>query len=178
MELVSAETTDAEAQIIASLEDAFQELDENGLGTLSIEEFQDLLFACGNTATPDEARAIFKSIDMDESGGIDKGEFVAFMLEKGSDGADASSALAPMLLRAQLQATLLSRMMARRLKAAAADRDQVDDRQENEAQTISVECKLGDPKMQVPRDARRKNKSKFFFSSSKEATAPAAPAQC
>ena len=178
MELVSGEPLDIEAQTIASLEEAFTELDENGLGTLSIEEFQDLLFACGNTATPDEARTIFKSIDTDDSGGIDKDEFIAFMREKSSEGVDASSALAPMLLRAQLQATLLSRMMARRLKAAAADRDQIDDRQENEAQTVSIECKLGDPKMQGPRAALRKNKSKFFFSSlssSKDAPAPSAP---
>ena len=39
---------------------------------LGIEEFQDLLFACGNTASPDEAQAMFRSIDSEGSGGIDK----------------------------------------------------------------------------------------------------------
>ena len=63
---------DMEEQARQSLEEAFNELDESGSGTLGIEEFQDLLFACGNTASPDEAQAMFRSIDSEGSGGIDK----------------------------------------------------------------------------------------------------------
>ena len=78
MEFVETEPADAQPiatqRAIDSLEEAFKELDANGLGSLGMEDFQDLLFACGNTATPDEAQAIFKSIDTDGSGGIDKDE--------------------------------------------------------------------------------------------------------
>jgi hypothetical protein len=76
---------DMEEQFIASLEEAFNELDESGSGTLGIEEFQDLLFACGNTASPDEAQAMFRSIDVDGSGGIDRNEFIEFMCGKKDD---------------------------------------------------------------------------------------------
>ena len=167
---------DMEEQARQSLEEAFNELDESGSGTLGIEEFQDLLFACGNTASPDEAQAMFRSIDSDGSGGIDKDEFIEFMCGlKDGEGED-DSALGSMILRAQLQASLLSRMMARRLKAAAAARTGgVDDRQENESQSIDIEFKIGDPKVQGgSRDARRK-KSRFFLSSLTSSSEPATP---
>ena len=167
---------DMEEQARQSLEEAFNELDESGSGTLGIEEFQDLLFACGNTASPDEAQAMFRSIDSDGSGGIDKDEFIEFMCGlKDGEGED-DSALGSMILRAQLQASLLSRMMARRLKAAAAARTGgVDDRQENESQSIDIEFKIGDPKVQGgSREARRK-KSRFFLSSLTSSSEPATP---
>ena len=167
----NAKTTmaeDMEEQFIASLEEAFNELDESGSGTLGIEEFQDLLFACGNTASPDEAQAMFRSIDVDGSGGIDKEEFIEFMCgRKDDEGEEADSALGSMILRAQLQASLLSRMMARRLKAAAAARTGgVDDRQENESQSIDIEFKIGDPKMQGGSRDGRPKKSRFFCAGS------------
>ena len=167
---------DMEEQARQSLEEAFNELDESGSGTLGIEEFQDLLFACGNTASPDEAQAMFRSIDSDGSGGIDKDEFIEFMCGLKDGEAEDDSALGSMILRAQLQASLLSRMLARRLKAAAAARTGgVDDRQENESQSIDIEFKIGDPKVQGgSRDGRRK-KSRFFLSSLTSSSEPATP---
>ncbi|KOO23553.1 putative calcium-binding protein cml23-like protein [Chrysochromulina tobinii] len=166
-----------EEQALASLEEAFNELDESGSGTLGIEEFQDLLFACGNTASPDEAQAMFRSIDSDGSGGIDKEEFIAFMCGlKDDEGEEVDSALGSMILRAQLQASLLSRMMARRLKAAAAARTGgVDDRQENESQSIDIEFKIGDPKVQGGSRDGRPKKSRFFLSSLTSSSEPATP---
>jgi len=58
---------------------AFNLFDKDGSGTISPEEFLEILKNMGQVMTSEQAEEIIKELDADGSGEIDFGEFISFM---------------------------------------------------------------------------------------------------
>merc|ERR1711920_561457 len=67
---------------IADLEQAFIAMDENGDGTLSLDELRRGMQNCGISLVGIDAQAMLDNIDTDGSGAIDYSEFIAATMDQ------------------------------------------------------------------------------------------------
>ena len=68
------------------IKEAFDVFDKDGSGSISIDEFREVMVTEGADLTDEEIEEILHEADADGDGQIDIDEFVALLLKSGTDG--------------------------------------------------------------------------------------------